>query len=304
MTHDAPFDVIGLGGVCWDILATVPRYPELDEKMEMQEFTQQGGGQAATAIVAVARLGGTAAICGRISDDEFGAKNLAEFRREGVHTDMLQIVPGHTSHFAFCVAELGAGHRTIFWKHGTVAKLTAEDIDREAVLRCKCLLLDAHHSAASIGAARWARDAGVPTVLDMERPHPDSQALLETCDYPILPACYATLLTGLADPVDAGWKLHRDLGRLVIVTLGVRGACAFADGELLQVPAFEVSPVVDTTGAGDVYHGAFAYGLTLGYALEENMRFAAAVAALKCRALGGRTGIPSFAEAREFMDRS
>ena len=302
MPGDALFDVIGLGGVCWDIVGTVPRYPVLDEKMEMQEFIQQGGGQAATAMVAVARLGGRAAIRGRISDDEFGRKNLEEFRREGVDTDMLEVVPGHTSHFAFCVAELDSGHRTIFWKHGTVAKLTAEDLDPQALLRCNCLLLDAHHSAASLGAARWAREAGIPTVLDMERPHPDSQEILEACAYPILPACYASLLSGLSDPVDAGWKLHKDLGRLVIITRGTEGACAFVEGELLEVPAFEVSPVVDTTGAGDVYHGAFAYGLTLGYPLEENMRFAAAAAALKCRALGGRTGIPSFSEARALMD--
>lgn len=293
--------MIGLGCVCWDILGTVAKYPALDEKAELQALAQQGGGQAATALVAVARLGGRASIWGRVSDDEFGRKNLAEFAAEGVDTSHLQVHSGKTSQFAFCAAEQASGHRSIFWKHGTVGKIEPESLDREALLDCACLLLDAHHLDASIRAAHWAREAEVPTVLDMERPQPANQALLEACRYPILPAVYARHHSGLSDPVEAGWKLHRELGRLLIVTCGTEGAYAFVDGELHHQPAFAVEPVIDTTGAGDVYHGAFAYGLTLGYDLAENMAFAAAVAALKCRALGGRTGIPSLLQARELM---
>jgi len=301
MRQDALFDVIGLGCVCWDIVGTVRQYPAIDEKTELQQLLQQGGGQASTAMVAVARLGGRACICGRVSDDEFGHKNFAEFQAEGVDTGCLEVLPGETSQFAFCVAEEGSGHRTIFWKHGSVGKLDPASLDRAALLNCKCLLVDGHHIHAAIQAARWARQAGIPTVLDMERPQPDNPELLESCDYPILPEVYARTHSGLDDPIEAGRKLHEDLGRLVIITRGAEGAIAFKDGEMHHQPAFHVDPVIDTTGAGDVYHGAFAYGLTLGYDLAENMRFAAAAAALKCLALGGRTGIPTFAEARGLM---
>jgi len=298
MNTENGFDVIGLGCVCWDIVGTVDRYPALDEKERLNELIQQGGGQAATAMVAVARLGGRCAIWGRVSDDEFGDKNIAQFQAEGVDTQHLQVLPGGASQFAFCVAEAGSGHRSIFWKHGSVGKLEPTDLDRAALLRCKCLLVDGHHIAAAIQAAEWAREAGIPVVLDMERPQPENEKLLQVCDYPILPEVYAIAHSGLPDVIEAGRKLHEHLGRLVIITCGDKGALAFNKGEVLHQPAFEVQPVIDTTGAGDVYHGAFAYGLTLGYDLVENMRFSAAAAALKCRALGGRTGIPTFEQAR------
>lgn len=304
MPPQPSFDVIGLGCVCWDILGVVRRYPALDEKQELSALLQQGGGQTATAMVAVARLGGRASIWGRVSDDEFGDKNLAEFEAEHVDTSHLEVIPGKTSQFAFCVAEEATGHRSIFWKHGTIGKLDPEGLDRQALLDCKCLLVDGHHIDAAIQAAQWAREAGVPVVLDMERPQPENEALLQACDYPILPEGYALAHSGLDDPIAAGCRLQEDLGGLLIITRGAHGSVAFVNGEAHVQPAFEIEPIVDTTGAGDVYHGAFAYGLALGYGLEDNMRFASAVAALKCRALGGRTGIPSLEEVERQLEGS
>lgn len=302
MNPERSFDVIAVGGVCWDILGTVARYPALDEKTELGAFLQQGGGLAATAIVAVARLGGRAALWGKIADDEFGHKNLQEFAREGVDTTHLQVVPGGTSQFAFCVAEEGSGHRTIFWKGATVGRLQPADLDREAILDCRALMVDGNHFEAALQVARWAHEAGVPTVLDLENPNASNRELLHLCDWPILPEHFAVQHTGLADALAAGEKLHRELRKPLILTRGLRGSVAFVEGEAHFQAAYRIERVVDTTGAGDVFHGAFAYGLALGYDLAQNLRFAAAVAALKCRALGGRTGIPSFSEAREFME--
>lgn len=182
-----------------------------------------------------------------------------------------------------------------------MGKLDPGELDMARLLDCRCLLVDSHHVAAATAAAVAARELGIPVVLDMERPQPGNADLLGACDYPILPEVYAKVHSGLGDPIEAGWALHRSLGRLVIITMGTRGAMAFVDGETYHQPAFEVEPVVDTTGAGDVYHGAFAYGLSQGWGVEDNMRLAAAVAALKCTALGGRTGIPSLDEARRLM---
>jgi len=279
------FDVCALGGVCWDFVGGVAHYPALDEKAPLTSLLQQGGGQAATGAVAVSRLGGRCAIWGHVGDDEFGDKNIAEFRNEGIDTSYLKIVPGGSTQFAFCVAQEGSGHRSIFWKHPSMGKLNPAELDLAALLDCRCLLLDSHHVAAGTAAALAAREAGIPVVLDMERPQPGNDDLLAACDYPILPEVYAKVHSGLEDPIEAGWALHRSLGRLVIITMGTRGSMAFVDGETYHQPAFVVEPVVDTTGAGDVYHGAFAYGLSQGWGLEDNMRLAAAVAALKCRAL-------------------
>jgi ribokinase len=268
----------------------------LDEKAGLEVLLQQGGGPTSTGLVAVARLGGKAAIWGRVGDDDFGAKCLAEFATEGVDTAHLEVIAGKTSQFAFCVAEEGTGRRAIFWKPGNMGKLDPEALDRAAVTDCKCLLIAAHHVKASIRAAGWAREAGIPVVLDLERPGPDDDALIAVTDHPILPAEYLTRRFEADDPLGAAAAFHRELGRPLIVTLGPEGSVAFDNGETHRQPAFPVENVVDTTGAGDVFHGAYAYGLTLGYEVARNMRFAAAVSALKCRALGGRTGIPSMAE--------
>ncbi len=300
MEHPTSLDVIGLGTVCWDIVCTVDRYPGLDEKQEISELLQQGGGPTATAIVAVARLGGKAAIWGRVGDDEFGGKCLAEFRAEGVEVRHLEVAPGKTSQFAFCVAE-ASGLRSIFWKPGNMGVLEPSALDLPALESCRCLLLAHHHAAAAVAAARHVAPLGIPVVLDLERPGPDDDALLAVADYPILPSEYVALRCGLESPLEAGKRLHEELGKPLIVTQGIAGATAFLEGRTRHQPAFTIPQVVDTTGAGDVYHGAFAYGLVLGYGLEENMRFAAAVAALKCRALGGRTGIPSFQEVQRFL---
>ncbi len=302
MGTEPTFDVMAFGGVCWDFVGGVERYPALDEKAPLKSLVQQGGGQAATASVTVARLGGKSAICGHVGDDEFGQKNVAEFRNEGVDTTYLKVVPGGSTQFAFCVAQEGSGHRSIFWKAPSMGKIDPAELDIQALLNCRCLLVDSHHVVASAAVARAAREAKIPVVMDMERPQPGNDELLLAADWPILPELYARIHSGLEDLGEAGRALQRSLGRPVIVTMGAKGAMAFAEGDTHHQPAFEVSPVVDTTGAGDVYHGAFAYGLSLGYGLEENMRFAAAVAALKCLALGGRTGIPSFAEARRLME--
>ncbi len=299
----AHFDVIGLGCVCWDLVATVGHYPAPNEKAELAELLEQGGGPTATGIVAVARLGGAAAIWGRVGDDEYGAKCIAEFRAEGVDIAHLEVAPGKTSQFAFCVVEAGSGLRTIFWKPGTMGKLDAGELDREALLDCRCLLIGSHHAVAAAQAGSWAREAGIAVVLDLERPGPHDEALLQAADYPILPEGYAMAATGVADALEAGEALHRRLGRTVVITRGEAGTVAFVEGEALFQPAFPVDPVVDTTGAGDVFHGAFAYGLTRGYGLAENLRFASAVAALKCRALGGRTGIPTLERVQELLGR-
>jgi sulfofructose kinase len=301
MNHAPTYDVIGLGCVCWDFVTIVRRYPALDEKQELVQLLQQGGGPTATGVVAVARLGGRAAIWGRVGDDEFGQKCAAEFVAEGVDTGHLEMAPGRTTQFAFCVAEAGSGLRSIFWKPGNMGKLDPQGLDRAALLDCKCFLIGAHHSSAAIAAANAVREAGIPVVLDLERPGPDDEGLLAASDYPILPADYVRAQTGMDDAVAAGRQVHEALGRLLIVTLGVEGAVAFRNGQAYHQPAFIMEEVVDTTGAGDVYHGAFAYGLALGKGLEENMRFAAAVAALKCRALGGRTGIPNTGEVEELL---
>lgn len=295
------FDVAALGCCCWDYLGIIPRYPALDEKVAISELSMQGGGQAGTGIAAVARLGGRGAIFGRIGDDEFGRHIRESFEAEGVDTRGLMEIAGATSQFAFCAIDQPSGQRTIFYLHGTKGKFAPEELDRAALLDCRCLLVDGHHNVAAAEAVRWAREDGVPVVLDLERPQEQDEALVSNASHPVLPERFALEFTGAGDAESAARAIRARGPEVVVVTLGPEGCLAVTAEGVVRQPALPVEPIVDTTGAGDVFHGAFAYGIALGYDLAENLRFASAAAALKCRALGGRAGIPTMAEVRELL---
>jgi len=276
-----PVDVVGLGAATVDYLGLVPHFPEPDDKMAMREFVRQGGGLAATALVALARLGATTRYVGKLGEDDFSRFIRAEFEREGVATDALVL-------------------RTILHSGHGPAQLAPDELCREAVLSGRALLVDTSDPAAALTAAGWARDAGHPVVLDGDKYSLEARELAAAADYAIVSQRYAAAYTGLADPAAAAAALAQDVPGVVIVTAGRAGAYVDAGSESFHQPVFSV-PVKDTTGAGDVFHGAFLYALLQDWNLRRCVTFAAAVAALKCRALGGRAGIPTLPEALVFL---
>ncbi len=292
-----------LGGACWDYLGVIPRMPGPDDKAEISQLTVQGGGRAGTAAATAGRLGGSVAIFARVGDDHFGKRIRETFEADGVDTTWLIEVPDTRSHFAFCAVDEASGRRTIYYDHGTKGRFTTNELDRDALLSCRCLMSDSHHGEASLAAVRWARDAGVPVVLDLERDKSLNADLLSAASHPVLPCAYALELSGCTTVEEAGRELLSRESEAVVITMGRDGAMGFSGDEVIRQPALRIEPIVDTTGAGDVFHGAFAYGIALGYDLRENLRFSSAVAALKCRRLGGRAGIPTMDEVREFLAR-
>jgi sulfofructose kinase len=295
------YDVCAIGCVCWDYVGIVGEYPALDEKALLTELVQMGGGLSGTAMSAVAALGGRAKIFGRLGDDDFGCKILRAFECEGVEASGLQVLPGITSQFAFCVAHESTGRRTIFWKPGSYQRMVESELDLAAVTDCRALLVDHHHIRAATEAALYARSLGLPVVGDIERVQPGASEFLAAVSHPIVPRRFVRDFTGESDLSAGVRRLQQQGVAQVIVTQGEEGVTAFVGEERVHQAAFEVEPVVDTTGAGDVFHGAFAYGLALGYELEANLRFAGAAAALSCRALGGRGALPTAAEVRRLL---
>jgi len=305
-TSDAggpPYDVVCLSCSCWDVLATCDDYPALDEKRPLEGMSEQGGGQAATAAAAVARLGGRAAFVGRVGDDAAGSRIRESLEQAGVDISWgLATVAGARSQWAFCVAERASGRRAILWRPATTGELDAKQIDRERLLQTRVLLIDGHRPAASLAAARWAHGASIPVVADLERPVAHLDELLRLASYPILPEALALELTDAHDWEQAGARLAGRTDGTLVLTLGARGSAAFPRARPCYQRAFEI-PVVDTTGAGDVYHGAFALAVARGEGLAPAMRYASAAAALSCRALGGRAGLPTDAEVGELLAR-
>jgi ribokinase len=293
------FDVVGVGYSTIDYLGIVPRYPGLDEKMMISEFIKQGGGVTATAMATVGRLGGRASYIGKVGDDAFGMFALDELRKDGVDVERVIVQPGARSQFSFIAIDEATGKRTIFWTPSDVT-LNRDEIRREDILSGSVLHIDNHFPEASLFAAEIANDSGIPVLMDGGTFYEGSAELAERADVLIASALFSRQYTGEDDPEIAARKMFIGRRRLSAVTLGENG-CVYvtADG-VFHHPGFRVE-AVDTTGAGDVFHGAFSYGLAGGWEYSRIVEFASAVAAMKCTKLGGRAGIPTLAEVLEFI---
>jgi sulfofructose kinase len=299
MSVQPSFDAVGLGAAVVDLLALVPHFPERDQKLAMTELTQQGGGLVGTALVALARLGGRARYVGRLGDDAHSEFILAEFVREGIDTSAVTRVAGETARFSFVIVEEGSGLRTILHTGHARAAVDPAPLDRDVVLSARSLIVDSTDPPAAARCVEWMQAAGRPTLIDADQYSPEAHAVARACDYVVASQRYATACTRCTDPAAAARALAADVAGVVVVTAGPDGAYAASDGEVWRQPAFAV-PVKDTTGAGDVFHGAFLFGVLRGWELRRTVAFAAA-AALKCRTLGGRAGIAPLAETARFL---
>ncbi len=294
-----PLDVLSLGFANHDLLLVVDGYPPADSKRDALDLLEQGGGPAATAAVAVARLGGRVALLTTVADDQRGERILSDLAREGVDVSYCSRAPGAISALSLIVVDASAGTRTIFRYRGSL-RPELERLDPKLVKGARVLLVDGHLPESALQAARIAREAGLPVVLDPGEPKPALEELLGLADYPISPLHTALWATGESDPEQAALGLLRRGAKAAIVTQGASGYLLATEEGVRQEPAFQVK-VVDTTGAGDAFHGGFAFALARGRSVEEAARFAAAVAALKCRKLGGRAGLPTLAEVEALL---
>jgi len=294
-------EVVGLGQACLDYLGRINGFPQEDGKVELADLNMQCGGPASTALVTLARLGIKTSFLGSISDDPFGVEILKGLKRENVDVTSLEIVPGYTSQLAFIAITKKNGNRTVFWHRGSVPPLEPEDVNLAPFSKSKILHLDGLMVEASIEAARQAKNMGLRVVLDagtMREGHRDLAAFV---DILIASERFAHPLTGPGASREETLSALKELGpEEVVVTLGSEGSIGW-NGETFNVQeAFPVE-VIDTTGAGDVYHGGYIYGLLQGWDMSACMRFASAVAALKCRKIGARQGIPHLDEIQKFL---
>lgn len=298
------FDVVGVGYSSVDYLGIVDEYPPpADVKMPMSQFTKQGGGPVATALVALSRLGARTAFVGKMGDDEFGSFMKSQLEKEKVDISQIVTEPGASSQFAFIIVDQATGRRTILWSQSDVPPLRASEMDREFVTSARILHLDGLQMEAGLAAARWAKEADITVVLDGDTIRPGIDELIELTDVLIASRDFAVKLTGEDNPEEAVYKM-RSLGpEIVGITLGADGCILSWETTIIREPALKVD-AVDTTGAGDVFHGAFIYGLLRNWPLKETTEFANAVAAMKCRKLGGRAGIPTLDEAMAFLKES
>lgn len=296
-------DVVGVGSVVLDFLIVLPEYPAPNSKNEMQDFSQQAGGNIGTALVTLTRLGAKAAYVGKMGDNDLARGTLEALRKQGVDVERVLLQPDTAGcELAIVMVDRKTGERTIFWSKKEAPFLTPEELNRDALSSTRFLLIDQYHPDTVIAAAIIAREGGATVVLDSEHLSPEIDEIMKVVDIPIVSQEFAGEYTGRSGLREMAESLYRKTGKpLVVVTAGEHGCfCVSRDGGFHQ-PAFEV-PVVDTTGCGDVFHGAFIYGLLRNWELKRIARFSCATAALNCRAIGGQAGISAMREIEEFLE--
>ncbi|PJA34106.1 MAG: carbohydrate kinase [Zetaproteobacteria bacterium CG_4_9_14_3_um_filter_53_7] len=289
------FDLLAIGHASYDISMAVDKHPGPDEKVFAHAMNLSGGGPAANAAVCAARLGGKAAFCGYLGYDPFGDLHMQEFAVEGVDTALVQR-GSHPSPVSQILAKPDGCRALVNFK-GDSPWLSAGAVRLNTAPRV--MLFDGHEPHLSVELCHWAAQQGIPTVLDAGSLHQGTQALAGLVDYLVASEKFAMQWCETRDMAKALDELAA-ISANVVITLGEKGLIWSADGEQGSMHAFVVD-AVDSTGAGDAFHGAFAYGLMLDMAWHELLRFASAVGALTCTRLGARIALPSRLDVERFL---
>jgi sugar/nucleoside kinase (ribokinase family) len=297
----ADFDVVGVGLNATDTVLMVPRFPAYGGKAPFTREFCSVGGQVATAVVTCARLGLRAKYIGTVGDDERGRIQLDSLRASGIDVEHVQQRANCPNQSAYIVVDESTGERTIFWNRPDCLAISPAQITPGRIAGARLLHIDGHDTPAVEHAARIARAENIPVTVDVDTVYAGFDRVLPLVDYLISSAEFPARWTGIEDPFTALIAIQRQSGmRVAAMTLGAHGALAYAEGRFHYSPAFAVN-CIDTTGAGDVFHGAFCYAVLQQMPIADALEFSNAMAALNCTAPGARGRIANAREARAFM---
>jgi sugar/nucleoside kinase (ribokinase family) len=299
MTNASQVDLVGVGLNATDTLISMATFPTSGSKVEYLSSNVLPGGQVASAVVACQQWGMRTRYVGKLGEDEGARLHREAFSKAGVDARIIT-APGCPSAHSLILID-GQGERTVLCRRDERVGLQPEDLRREWIETARLLHVDGYDTAAATQAARWARAAGIPVVADLDDLYPGVEELIELVDYLIVSRDFPLRLMAETDLNNALRRMRSRFGcRLTAATLGQEGALAW-DGERLHYAAAYRVPVVDTTGAGDIFHAGFIQGLLLDWPLQRQLDFACAAAALNCMGTGARGGIESVERIEELM---
>lgn len=298
IAKDREIDVLGFGTNAVDFLIRVPYYPKFDSKVELVDYVQAAGGEIATTLVGLQRLGMRTAYIGRFGSDAAGDFGLGSLRGAGVDVSMAEVVAGATTQIAFILIDETSGERTVIWKRDTKLSYTADDVPVEMVGRSKILHLTPHDGAACVALAAEAKRTGTIVSIDLDNQFDRLEDVLGLVDIIIASADLPRRMFDTDSDEEAITRMQERFGStLAGITLGESGSLVRCRGEFIRTPGFPVpGGCKDTTGAGDAFRTGLIFGLLAGGEIENALRKANAVASLKCRAIGGRTALPTVEE--------
>jgi sulfofructose kinase len=287
--------VVGIGHAAVDLLGVVPRYPGRDSTTNVLEYSKQGGGTVATALVAASSLGIRARFVGKVGDDELGSYILEGLRELAVDTRHARVVQGGHSAQSFVVVDRETLGRTVFTMPGDVGALDPEEVDLGILDGAQVLLVDGAHPRAQIAAAEAAHDRKIAVLLDAGRLDEGMGELVALADVVLASERFLTEISPRGEIEDSLIDLLRMGPTIAVGTMGKAGSIGL-EGQRIVRQAAHLVRAVDTTGAGDVYSGAFACAWARGWPLERSMHFASVAAGFSCRELGSRAAIPDLQE--------
>jgi len=294
----ASFDVVGVGLNATDTLILLSRFPAYGGKAPFDREVLSPGGQVASAMVACAKLGMRAKYIGTLGDDERGRVQLDSLRASGVNLDDVEIREDCPNQSAYILVDHSTGERTVLWHRDDCLRIDPKTLSTEKIACARLLHIDGHDTPAVARAAEIARKHQIPVTVDVDTIYPGFDRVLPNVDYLVASSEFPARWTHEPDPFRALAMIQDEYGmRVAAMTLGADGALARVDGRYIYSPGFVVD-CIDTTGAGDVFHGAFCYAVFENMSMGEALEFSNAMAALNCTALGARGHIGGAAEAR------
>lgn len=297
--HIAKVDLVGVGLNATDSVIPLAAFPTLGSKTEYSERSVLLGGEISTAVIACRGWGLRTRYIGRLGDDYAARLHRAAFDDVGVESHIITVEDASSPQSLILVD--GSGERTVLCHRDPRLTLQPEDMKREWIISGRALLVDGYHTTAAIIAATWAREAGIPVIADLDVLRPGINDLLPLVDYVLASREFPTALTGELDLKKALASLHDQFHcRLAGVTLGRDGILTWDGKQSIHRPAYQVS-TVDTTGAGDLFHAGFVYGLLRGWPIEHQLDYACAAAALNCTRAGARGRIGTVDEITHLM---
>lgn len=289
MTNSPKVDLVGVGLNATDTLIPLSNFPARGSKVEYSGSTILPGGQVASTVVACQHWGMKTRYVGKLGDDHAAELHMQAFSRAGVETQVIT-VPGGISSQSLILVD-GGGERTVLCRRDERMGLEPSDLRREWITNARALHVDGYDTAAATLAARWAREAGIPVIADLDELYPGVEELIHNIDYLIVSRDFPCRLMAESDLERALQQMQRRYHcALTAATLGEEGVLAWDGAEFHHAPAFAVR-VVDTTGAGDIFHAGFIHALLQGWPLQRQLDFACAAAALNCTAAGARGNI-------------
>jgi sulfofructose kinase len=302
--ENTEIDVAGFGTNAVDFLIQVPEYPSYNSKVELVDYVQAAGGEVATTMAGLQRLGLRTLYIGRFGDDQAGTFGMQSLRDECVVLEYAEQIPGAATQIAFIIIDIRTGERTVIWKRDSKLSFRPDEVPLEAIASAKVLHFTPHDVDACLVLAKEAKRLGVIVSADIDNRFPGDEELFEYVDIFIASADLPAKLFGPVDEREALRMLHSRYGCGVVgITLGSEGSLLMCDGEFIETNGYEVpGGCKDTTGAGDSFRVGLLYGMLTGVSIEEAARMANGVAALKCRAVGARTALPTADELRALID--